>query len=212
MTENESNKDECIVCYESKAKEDFRIMKPCEDQLCNKCMKEYLERQNYTCPMCRHPFDTREHERELFPQPESGIEISPEFIRSMMVGPGLTIPGQNCTTKKPDMCWGVKETLIHVEVDENGKGHEDDIERIVGIHAASNLPNHVLIRFNPDKTSNGDKPCLKKTKLRNGDNAYKRHLPEWERRIPVLVDTVENAFREALENVEVTTGKRKLFF
>jgi len=119
---------------------------------------------------------------------------------------------QDCTNKKPDMAWKVNQTLIHVEVDENGERHEDDTERIIGIHAASNLPNHVLIRFNPDKTSDGYKPCLKKTKLRNGDNAYKRHLPEWERRIPVLIDAVTKAFREALENVEVTTGKRKLFF
>ena len=122
------------------------------------------------------------------------------------------LPLQDCTKNKPDMAWKVNDTLIHVEVDENGKGHEDDMERIVGIHAASNASNHILIRFNPDKTSEGYEPCLKRTVLKNGDNAYIRHLPEWERRIPVLIESVKNALKEALENVNVTTGKRKLFF
>lgn len=134
-------------------------------------------------------------------------ELEPYFITW-----DCALPSQDCTKKKPDMVWGVKDTLIHVEVDEYGGRHEDDTERIVAIHAASNLTNHVLVRFNPDGTSTGDKPCLKRTHLANGDRAYKRNLPEWNRRIPGLVDSVRTAFEQAVENVNVTTGKRKLFF
>lgn len=134
-------------------------------------------------------------------------ELEPYFITW-----DCALPGQDCTKKKPDMAWKIKDTLIHVEVDEGGEGHEDDMERIVSIHAASNLLNHVLIRFNPDRTSEGKQPCLKRTQLRNGDKAYIRHLPEWNRRIPILVENVRSALNEALGNVEVTTGKRKLFF
>lgn len=122
------------------------------------------------------------------------------------------LPGQNCTNKKPDMAWGIKDTLIHVEVDEDGEDHEDNTERIVAIHAASNLSNHVLIRFNPDTSSSGEKPCLKRTKLRNGDRAYSKDLSEWNRRIPVLVETIKEAFDQSIENVNVVTKIIKLFF
>lgn len=120
------------------------------------------------------------------------------------------IPNQDRTMKKNDIVWGVKDTLIHVEVDKNGERHEDDTERIVAIHAASNLLNHVLIRFQQDKTSDGNQRCLKRTHLRNGDMACRRHLPEWNRRISVLLDSVRGAFDEALDNAIVTTGKREL--
>jgi len=110
------------------------------------------------------------------------------------------------------MCWVIKDTLLHVEIDEDGEDHEDDMERVVGIHAASTKKNHVLIRFNPDKSSDGDEPCLKRTHLKDGSRAYTRYVPEWDRRIPILVNSVKNAFKEAIENVDVKTHKRKLFF
>jgi len=122
------------------------------------------------------------------------------------------LPLQNCFNDKPDMAWGVNDTLIHVEIDERGEGHEDNIERIVAIHAASNLSNHKLIRFNPDRSSDGSQSCFIETKLRNGDRAYKRNLIEWNRRIPILVESVRDAFNNAIENVNVSTKKRKLFF
>ena len=122
------------------------------------------------------------------------------------------LPSQNCSMDKPDMVWKIKDTLIHVEVDENGEGHEDNTERIIAIHAASNLPNHKLTRFNPDKSTNGSPSCFEETQLRNGDRAYKRNLPEWRRRIPVLVKHIRDDYDNAMENVNVTTKKRKLFF
>ena len=134
-------------------------------------------------------------------------EMEPYFITW-----DCALPGQDCTRKKPDIVWGVKDTLIHVEIDENGEKHEDDMERIVSIHVASGRLYHVLIRFNPDKTSDGDPPCLKKIHLYNGDRAYNKHISEWDRRIPVLIESVRRAFNEALENKIVSTGKRKLFF
>lgn len=118
----------------------------------------------------------------------------------------------SCTTKKPDMAWGVKDTLIHVEVDEGGEDHEDNAARIVDIHSASDLRNYVLIRFNPDSTEDGDAPCLKRSRLNNGDCVYRMYEPEWERRIPVLIDNVRKAFHEAIENRDVDTRKRKLLF
>ena len=117
-----------------------------------------------------------------------------------------------CTRKMPDMAWGVKDTLIHVEVDEGGEDHEDNTLRIVDIHAASNLKNHVLIRFNPDKTVDGAKPCLKRSRVASGDRVYRMYEPEWNKRIPVLIESVRKALHEATGNKNVDTNKRKLFF
>ena len=121
-------------------------------------------------------------------------------------------PLNGCTRKMPDMAWNVEDTLIHVEVDEEGDDHEDNNLRIVDIHAASGLKNHVLIRFNPDRTRDGEEPCLKRTNMPNGDQVYRLYEPEWNRRIPVLIDNVREAFNDALENIDVNTKKRKLFF
>lgn len=118
----------------------------------------------------------------------------------------------SCTTMKPDMAWGVKDTLIHVEVDEDGDDHEDNVSRIVDIHSASNLKNHVLIRFNPDKTADGEEPCLKISYLTTGDQVYRMYKPQWDKRIPVLIDSVRKALHEAIGNTDVDTRKRKLFF
>lgn len=90
--------------------------------------------------------------------------------------------------------------------------HEDNDVRIADIHAASNLKNHVLIRFNPDKTVDGERPCLKRSHLANGDQVYRLYEPEWDRRIPILIANVRDAFNDAIGNVDVNTNKRKLFF
>lgn len=90
--ENEPSRNECIVCYESKIKEDFSIMEPCGHELCTVCMKEYLERHNYTCPMCRHPFETREHRRKLLPQHVSGLGSTPELV-GLLIGVPMTSIG-----------------------------------------------------------------------------------------------------------------------
>ncbi len=52
---------ECCVCYEETSKEDFRILKPCEHEICSKCMKEYINRKLSTCPMCRLKFNVHDH-------------------------------------------------------------------------------------------------------------------------------------------------------
>lgn len=117
-----------------------------------------------------------------------------------------------CTTKKPDMAWSVSDTLIHVEIDEGGENHEDNETRLVDIHAASGLMNHILIRFNPDNTEEGQEPCLKRIRTKKGDDTYRLYEPEWNRRIPVLIDSIKKAFDQSLENKVVNTKKRKLFF
>ena len=117
----------------------------------------------------------------------------------------------SCTRKKPDMCWGVKETLIHVEIDENGDNHEDDSSRLLDIHGSTNFKNHVVIRFNPDSTEDGREPCFKSIK-KSDENMLRLFQPEWDRRIPELIHSVKNAFHDSLENKNVCTKKRKLFF
>ena len=53
--------EECCVCYEETAKDDFKVLRPCKHQICGKCMKEYTTRSIKTCPMCRLDFDLLEH-------------------------------------------------------------------------------------------------------------------------------------------------------
>lgn len=117
----------------------------------------------------------------------------------------------NCTIKKPDMAWRVKDTLLHVEIDEKGEGHEDNEDRLLELHAVSGCKNHALIRFNPDESVNGDEPCFKTQKFPSG-HVFKLYEPSWNHRIPILISTIRKAFDQALENVEVDTRKRKLFF
>lgn len=59
------------------------------------------------------------------------------------------------------MAWGIQDTLLHVEIDENGENHEDDDSRFVDIHAASGLKNN--------------QPCLKKSRLASGDQVYRMY-------------------------------------
>lgn len=122
------------------------------------------------------------------------------------------IPGQSCSTKRPDMVWIVEDTLVHVEIDEGGKGHEDNLERLVGIHAASGLMYHACIRFNPDEYD--DYPaCLRRKQSRSGEPIYSKNAEEWDRRIPILIDHMESVL-EACVNGQGSSvaGKTKLCF
>lgn len=123
------------------------------------------------------------------------------------------LPLQSCNSDRPDMVWKIGETLLHVEVDENGNGHESNTERIVGIHAASGCKYHICIRFNPDRTASGRPPCLKRIKMRMGRDVYERDEYEWQQRIPILISEVKSAYRSCLEDGDnVKSGLRKLFF
>lgn len=55
------------------------------------------------------------------------------------------LPLQSCNSAKPDMVWKIRETLLHVEIDEGGEAHEGNNERIVGIHAASGCKYHIYM-------------------------------------------------------------------
>ena len=79
------------------------------------------------------------------------------------------IPGQASSLSRPDIVWKVNDTLIRVEIDEDGPNHEYDQSRIVGSHAASHYTNHVLIRFDPDKSSENNPLRFKKVKVSNGE-------------------------------------------
>lgn len=87
-------------------------------ELCTSCMKEYLERSNSTCPLCRHPFDTREHMQELscqpipsgtmdaslerFHQAENGLRSSLDEIRSTILEMVQQFPASAEPTPTPD--------------------------------------------------------------------------------------------------------------
>ena len=81
--------------------------------------------------------------------------------------------------------------------------------RIVEIHSALGLKNNILIRFNPDKSEDGHKPCFKKSKISSGEKVFRLYEPSWGHRIPILI---RKSLHQALENAEVDTIKRKLFF
>ncbi len=122
------------------------------------------------------------------------------------------IPGQSCVTSRPDMCWIVNDTMIHVEIDEDGNQHEDDDDRLVAIHSATEATNHICIRFNPDKTQNHP-PCLKKIRTCGGEHILRKNDFEWERRICVLIRNIREVFEKCLDNQGCDiAGKRKLFF
>jgi len=169
-------------------------------EMCYKCHLAKYPNQHTRITVSKEQFILAEIQRQI-------PELEPYFLTW-----DCALPNQDCTKKRPDMVWKVKDTLIHLEIDEKGERHEDSTERIVAIHAASNLLNHKLIRFNPDKSLDGSESCLKRTILRGGDLAFKPYIPEWEKRIPVFVQEVRNALEDSLKNVNVITGKKKLFF
>ena len=121
------------------------------------------------------------------------------------------IPGQSCVAFRPDMAWEINDTLLHIEIDEDGINHEDDDQRLAEIHSASNKKNHVCIRFNPDKSINGSPPCMKKITLKNGESVYDKDPKEWDRRMNKLIPELRNVYEDALVNKSVC-GKRKLCF
>jgi hypothetical protein len=67
------------------------------------------------------------------------------------LGPPLvwdcTIPGQSCSDARPDMVWKIGDRLVQVEIDENGRTHEDSTTRLAGLQAATNATEHFVIRF-----------------------------------------------------------------
>lgn len=122
----------------------------------------------------------------------------------------------SCTLKRADMLWKISETLFHIEIDEEGNSHEDNLERLVEIHAASNMRFHCVVRFNPDEYTRGEikyKPCLRKIRTSQGENIFTTNRKEWERRIPIVMDHLENII-ENLEKGEdeSVSGKTKICF
>ena len=109
------------------------------------------------------------------------------------------------------MAWTVNDTLIHIEIDEEGSNHEDDESRIIAIHSASNCKNHVCIRFNPDKSLDGSPPCLTRRNVSSGERVYSKNEIEWDFRMKKLIPEIRKAFVSALHS-ESVCGKRKLCF
>lgn len=98
------------------------------------------------------------------------------------------------------MVWKVNDTLLYIEVDEDGQQHEDDDTRIIAIHAGSGCKNHICIKFNSDKTEDGRPPCMKRHS-KNGEGIfYERVDDEWNYRLPRLVTEVRSALNSALDD------------
>ena len=123
-------------------------------------------------------------------------------------------PLNGCSTKRPDMAYYIYDTFLHIEIDEGGLSHEDCEDRLKELRFASQKKNHDLIRFNPDKTSDGDDECLKRSIQKYGDLIYRKNNSEWDKRIPVLIKCIRDAFERALLNADVDSfyRKQKLFF
>ena len=164
----------------------------------------------YMCWSAMYPeMNARKIRKEQFILAEIQRQI-PELNEYFLVW-DCKIPGQSCVAFKPDMAWEICDTLLHIEIDEDGYSHEDDDQRIVEIHSASNKKNHVCIRFNPDKSKDGSPPCMKKIRLSNGEYVYNKDSVEWEKRMGILIPKVRNAYENALVD-ESVCGKHKLCF
>lgn len=123
-----------------------------------------------------------------------------------------SVPG-SCTLARPDVMWRINETLLHVKVDEEGDHHEDNNDHIIGIHAGSGCKYHILIRFNPGKSSGGRPPCIRRKRGRSGGDYYEKVEAEWNHRMPILIAEVKSAFKACLsEGENMACRKKRLFF
>ena len=216
---------EALRCGEHRIEGDQNIVsRRCSSETCltyeDIFMRGYAKHRNpetgkrELCSFCfsvKFPSGTIAVRREQFVLAEVQRcipELEPHFVTW-----DCKIPGQSCNSDKPDMVWKIGGTLLHIEIDEKGDDHEDNRERIVGIHAASNCNYHLLIRFNPDRSANGRPPCMKKITMPNGTKVYERDEKEWLSRIPVLISEVKSAYNSCVEDGDkVKTGVVKLFF
>ena len=164
----------------------------------------------YSCWTAMYPeFSKRKVRKEQFILAEVQNQI-PE-LQDYFLTWDCKIPGQSCVAFRPDMAWEINDTLLHIEIDEDGINHEDDDQRLAEIHSASNKKNHVCIRFNPDKSKDGSPPCMKQVTLTNGESVYSKEEKEWNKRMNKLIPELRNAYEDALVNKSVC-GKRKLCF
>lgn len=212
-------------CFEHKLEDDILLSgKRCKSKVCSQY--EYKDRAY------AYKFDPETGKKDLcincwrtmYPSLDDKIKVRkehfilseiqrqiPELEKYFLVG-DCRIPNQSCITSRPDMAWIVKDTLIHVEIDEAGDSHEDNDLRIIGIHSATDAKNHICIRFNPDKSSDGHQPCLKKTHLCNGEKVFEKNEQEWNRRMEILIPCIRNILKKSLKNENVVTGEIKLCF
>lgn len=142
-------------------------------------------------------------------------DMFPEMSEYFLVG-DKRLPHQTCSTYRPDMAWMILDSLLHVEIDER-ETHEDNLERLVSIHAASDAKNHAVIRFNAGKITDSEgnvqyDACMTRFIDTAGEPRYKR-ASDWNRRMNILMPCIEEVFRACVEgNGTSVAGKRKLCF
>jgi hypothetical protein len=125
--------------------------------------------------------------------------------------------GSDCTRKKPDKLWIIlvddKRVGLHLEIDEQGKKHEDNDTRVADIQQGYDCDELWLVRFNPDIGKSDPTACMTVTH-RGGERLYQAVDGEFERRMGILTNTVLQIYNRILDGEVPTeeTWKTKLFF
>ena len=107
-----------------------------------------------------------------------------------------------CATsmERPDMLWMVGTTLLHIEIDETNC-HEDDRNRLMRILAGTNGVEHIVLRIHTHMYKEKGityPPCFKKIALKNGEKGIIAHEKEFERRMDIVVNNIENLIENDL--------------
>ncbi len=191
---------EACAVYETIERSLAVKVSPTGERLCCWCYRaQYPELQQFQ--IRREQFLLAEIQRQI-----------PEMEKYFLTW-DCKLENQTCNTYKPDMCWSVKNTLLHIEIDET-LSHEDNDERLVDIHNASGLKYHVCIRINCGSHRKQD-PMMKRMKTsKNNEYLYVKNKQEWDTRMGVIIQEVRDSFQSCFSDneSEIRTGKRKLFF
>lgn len=91
------------------------------------------------------------------------------------------------STERADMLWQVGSILLHVEVDETAT-HEDDRNRLMRLHAATDSANHVVVRIHTHSYENY-KPCVIRSQI-NGEWVVRIRQKEFDRRMGIVVPEI----------------------
>lgn len=104
------------------------------------------------------------------------------------------------STERADMLWQVGSTLLHIEVDETST-HEDDRNRLMRLHAATDSINHIVIRIHTHSYEHY-KPCVIRSQI-NGEWVVRARQQEFDRRMELVVAEIKKLLAENKPVVKV---------
>ena len=104
------------------------------------------------------------------------------------------------SAERGDMLWQVGSTLLHVEVDETAM-HEDDRNRLMRLHAATDSVNHIVVRIHTHGYANY-KPCVIRSQI-NGEWVVRARQKEFDRRMDLVVPEIRRLLAENEPTVKV---------